>query len=203
MTPADMLEWTASISVAACVLLGVAMGGTSVRTLYVARAASWALVAYALISVMLLFAPKASKLTIEFKDLKAHISKLESENQRLLAERDSQKTRIASLSQIAKQQHIMNAEQWLTILQKTKDRNASILTLPGAPDFKLQVTDADRAVFRPVAEKLNTSPEALSQALAAGGLTVLKSPSNDELIGQPLDRLWIGVATPQTQPEKK
>jgi hypothetical protein len=193
MTPDSLLEWTLALSVALCVILGTLMCGTSVRAVYLTKAVTAALVGYVAIAGVLLFAPKATTLTIEWKEIKAQVAKLESEKIALLKEKEGYQNQIASLNRIAQQQHVLSALDWLKVLNTAKVSYRDLSFLPAQNDIKMEVTANNRDTIMPAAAKLNTSPEALYQALGTAGFTILKTPSPDELKKQPADSLWVGA----------
>jgi hypothetical protein len=192
LTTASVTAWILVATLILCLLIGVAMTAASVRTSWITKNITTAIVVYGLLGVVLLTTPKWTSLAFEWGDMKAKVTQLENQNSNLLADISKLNEQITTVSSLGTTK-FPTAEDVLVSINKarsTVDWAADFLPASDA-SYRLEVSPKNATFAADLAKKLNTSPDEVSKAFETGGYTLLKMPSLGELKDSSPNLLWV------------
>ncbi|ATU91760.1 hypothetical protein [Phyllobacterium zundukense] len=196
-TPESVTAWVLVATLVLCLLIGVAMTSASVRTTWIRKNITTAIVIYGLLGVVLLTTPKWTTIAFEWGEVKARVAELESENAQLVADNSKFKDQINTVSSLGTTKYPTAEDAVIGIknARDTVDWAADFLPASDA-SYQIEVAPEDATFALDLAKKFNTSPSEVSKVFETGGYTVLKKPTANELKSSPPNLLWV---TPKKQ----
>lgn len=156
MTAEEAGKWILQVALVTCSIGGVAIVAVAVRTGWIKTAITWALVSFALVGGMMILSPRWTSFAIEWKDLKARLSKLEEEKKYLIA----------------------SNEKYADLIQTSNTLREFYLAgeKSNQPDYKLiDFTSVDQFADD-LAGKLNIKPEEIKKALSDSKYIITEGP---------------------------
>ncbi|TIR17092.1 MAG: hypothetical protein E5X33_26975 [Mesorhizobium sp.] len=194
MTPLTYNAWLFQISLSACVVAGLAIVMVSVRTGWIAKAIAITTALYGLTGGLMILSPKWSEVVFEYKDFKTRISQLQDDNAKLASENTELHSQIQTVAALGE----FGSGSAAAAINRIRDTRQSVhwaaQFLPADRDaYRLAISPDNADFANEFARKLNSTPEAVTQAFETSGYTILKKPTSTDLSNSDARSLWIGT----------
>lgn len=195
MTPKDLHDWTLPIAIAAAAIAGVAMISLTVRTSWIRKSITWAIVSFGFLGATLLLSPKWERFLVQWGELKAEIASLEKQNSELQREKESLVSQIRLVSSLSNSD-FASAEELVSKIESTRNSVDWAKFLPADDSqYAISVKPGSTRFL----DLLNTQPgfdaKKFGEILQDNNLTLVETAIKSDLQTASPDDLWVMPAS--------
>ncbi|CDZ60460.1 Hypothetical protein NGAL_HAMBI2605_10300 [Neorhizobium galegae bv. orientalis] len=190
MTPEFFNSWLLQAVLVACALCGVSVLILSVRTGWIGRTVTWAIVSLAVLGAMMVLSPRWTKFAFEWGELKAELAALKNERESLVASNSKLTAQIAEVSKLSTAK-FTSAQDVFSSIQKTRQNVSWADFLPAtSASYRVEATDS-AALNKVISDAVKSNPTNVTKALETMGFKVLQPATAGDLRAAPPDALWV------------